>query len=288
MSICLSTLDIRSEFVESHDEYLSIGVETASSSNVLFIGLARNLESKLNQNIEHIYSLKNLFKNLDVFIYENDSIDDTSAILEVAHKKYNLHYISENLDTKQYGSVKVRERVRLLSDYRNKCITKINQLISNNIIINPDYVIVIDLDFKQYSKESIIHSIGWMNKNPQTKACAGNAFEPKIFGGSHNITWNYDSWAFRLNWWEDLQNYNTSSTIHQDLMYWFGLWIPPVGSDPIRVNSAFGGSCIYKSNYYLSGKYDCYDCEHVCFHKYLYDNFKDFELRLNPAQIMIF
>lgn len=285
MSVSLSTLNIRSEFIESYDRYVSIGLDVASNSNILYVGLVRNAGSILENNIDYIYKHKKLFKNLDLLIYENDSTDNTKSILEIAHKKYNLYYVSENLDTKQYGPVKVRERIKLLSSYRNKCINKINELVANNNI-NPDYIVVIDLDFKEYYNEGIIHSLGWMNENPQTKACAGNSFEPKTFG-NYPITWNYDSWAFRLNWWEDLQNYNNPNT-HQDLMYWFGLWIPPVGSDPIKVNSAFGGSCIYKSNYYLNSKYDSYDCEHVCFHKYLYDNFKDFELRLNPAQIMIF
>lgn len=286
MTIDLSSLSIIPEFVESYDRYVSTGLNVALNSNILYLGLVRNSESVLEKNIEYLYKHKKLFKNLDLFIYENDSIDNTKNILKEANKKFNINYISENLDTKQYGSVKSRERIKLLSSYRNKCIIEINKLISNNIIIKPDYIVVIDLDFKIYYNEGILHSLGWMENNPNTKACAGSSFESKIFG-NHPITWNYDSWAFRLNWWADLQNYNNLKT-HQDLMHWFGCWIPPVGCDPIKVNSAFGGSCIYKSDYYLGGKYDYYDCEHVCFHKYLYSNFKDFELRLNPAQIMIF
>jgi hypothetical protein len=255
-------------------------------SIAIIVGVCQGLKSINNHSMGNYCEYPNLISYLFFYnINENDSNDNTKKILEQASKKYNLHYLSEDLNTRQYGSVKVKERINLLSDYRNKCIEKIKELINNNTITNPDYIIVVDLDFKEFFNEGIIHSIGWMKENPSTKACAGNSFEPKTFGG-HPITWNYDSWAFRLNWWEDIQKYNNPNT-HQDLMYWFGLWVPPVGCDPIKVNSAFGGSCIYKSEYYLKGHYDSYDCEHVCFHKYLHDNFEDFELRLNPSQIML-
>jgi hypothetical protein len=285
MTNYLTALDIRKEFIESYDRYVSIGLDKASDTNILYIGLVRNLEKVLEKNIQYIYQHKKIFQNLDLFIYENDSTDNTKSILESAKKQYNISYITEDLQTQQYGSVKNKERIRLLSEYRNKTIQYVNTLINNNTIINPDYIVVIDLDFKQFYNEGILHSLGWMTENTNIKACAGNSFQFKKFN-NYPITWNYDSWAFRLNWWEDLQRHNTTS--HQDLMYWFGLWTPPVGSEPIRVNSAFGGSCIYDSKYYLQGKYDYYDCEHVCFHKYLYSNFEDFEMRLNPAQIMIF
>lgn len=285
MAISPSALSIKSEFIESYDKYISIGMETITDTNILYTGIIRNAESVLDNNLNYIYKHKKIFKNLDIFIYENDSTDNTTSILEKHKQNNNLHYISETLNTRQYGSVKSRDRIQLLSNYRNKSLVKIKELIANKIIVMPDYIVVIDLDFQNFNNEGILHSIGWMKENPTTKACAGMSLQSKLLG-NYPITWNYDCWAFRLNWWSDLQDYNNNT--HQDLMYWFGMWVPPIGSDPLRVNSAFGGSCIYNSTYYLQGQYDAYDCEHVCFHKYLYDNFTDFELRFNPAQVMIF
>jgi hypothetical protein len=74
-----------------------------------------------------------------------------------------------------------------------------------------------------------------------------------------------------------------------DPMFWFGCWIMPTGSSPITVNSAFGGSCIYRSNIYFEANYDFMDCEHVCFHYNLYSSKNiNFRLILNPSQQMVF
>jgi hypothetical protein len=44
--------------------------------------------------------------------------------------------------------------------------------------------------------------------------------------------------------------------------------MPPVGSPPSLVSSAFGGMAIYRTDAYLAGTYDgTTDCEHVPFHK---------------------
>jgi hypothetical protein len=45
-------------------------------------------------------------------------------------------------------------------------------------------------------------------------------------------------------------------------------WMPPVGSPPALVSSAFGGMAIYRTDAYLAGTYDgTTDCEHVPFHQ---------------------
>ena len=96
--------------------------------------------------------------------------------------------------------------------------------------------------------------------------------------------WNYDSWAFRFNLWDDTQLYYKA--YFRDPMTWFGLWQPPIGSDIIPVYSAFGGSCIYRTPKYIKGNYEGPDCEHVNFHKSMLDY--NFALYMNPSQFMVF
>ena len=71
---------------------------------------------------------------------------------------------------------------------------------------------------------------------------------------------HYDCWALRLNsYWDDYTN---------GLGGWKHQWMPPVGSPPVLVSSAFGGFAIYRNEAYLAGTYDgTRDCEHVPFHK---------------------
>ena len=68
---------------------------------------------------------------------------------------------------------------------------------------------------------------------------------------------------------------------------WGYSWLPPVGSNPAIVASAFGGLCIYRTEAYLRGTYAGEeDVEHVPFHqsiaKATYQN-----IYLNPSQRMI-
>jgi hypothetical protein len=69
---------------------------------------------------------------------------------------------------------------------------------------------------------------------------------------------HYDAWALRLN--SDWDDYTAG------VGGWKQQWLPPVGSPPIPVASAFGGMAIYDTHAYLHGIYDGSDCEHVTFH----------------------
>lgn len=281
-------LFIRSEFLEEYKKIVSYGLEESKKLNILYIGLTRNNEKSLLRNINYIQSNKNLFNTSNIFIYENDSVDNTKNILDdLSKNNNNFHYISKDIGSKQFGSVKSVQRIQLLSSYRNDLKNEITNKINENTIPKPDYIIVLDLDFVKFFHEGLIHSIGYMKHiDPLTKACAGFSYEVKQINGSESrVLWNYDCWAFRLNHWDDSQKYNTQE---YDNMLWFGFWTPQVGSDPIVVNSAFGGSCIYDADYYLSGAYGYTDCEHVCFHKDLKDKRPDFKLRCNPSQVMLF
>ena len=70
-------------------------------------------------------------------------------------------------------------------------------------------------------------------------------------------------------------------------MFWFTFYIIPVGTNPHKVLSAFGGSCVYKTKDYLLGKYSGGDCEHVNFHKSIKEKNPDFNLYVNPSQVFI-
>ena len=63
--------------------------------------------------------------------------------------------------------------------------------------------------------------------------------------------------------------------------------MPPVGSPPFPMNSAFGGLCVYRTGAYLGGRYSGKnaDCEHVNFHRELAD--KGWDLYLNPGSVYV-
>jgi len=98
----------------------------------------------------------------------------------------------------------------------------------------------------------------------------GEDKQPKLAKG-----WtHYDAWALRLNSaWDDYT---------AGLGGWKHQWIPPVGSPPVHVVSAFGGMCIYDTYAYLKGTYHGRDCEHVPFHQTMAER-TGLRLYLDPA-----
>jgi hypothetical protein len=272
------------EFQEIYNYYTNIGKQEFINKDIVIVGLARNLEGKIKQNIHNLHNFFMHAKNISYFIYENDSEDSTPQILsEIKQEIKNFDFISEKLNLKKFGSVKSKERTHRLAEHRNKCLEYIKIHHSSS-----DYTCVIDLDYDNLSFNGVLNSIGHL-KQISIDGIVGNSFQFKnsfdTISFDNNLLWNYDSWAFRFNWWEDLQNYSQYFSI--DPMLWFGLFCLPIGSNPFRINSGFGGLGIYKTKKYILGKYSGDDCEHVCFHKYLSEN-ADFKLYMNPSQVMVF
>lgn len=277
------------EFQDQYQTHIELGRKYIASQNITVLGLARNIGNVLYDNILTIDSLRKYCKNLTYFIYENDSIDNTVEILKNFKDSLSgFTYKSETLDLEHFthnienkSRLKSTDRTKNLARHRNTCLdyAKENHLDS-------DFIIVMDVDFKQFNLNGILNSFGWF-ANDYTDAMAGNSFEVRpIFSSSKdNHLWNYDCWAYRGSWWEDLQKY--SKAYQYDPMMWFGFWQPPIGSPPIKVNSAFGGIGIYKTSLLYKVSYEGYDCEHVCLHKNLYSTQSNFRLHLNPSQIMV-
>ena len=262
---------------EIYREKIEIGKKLASESTIGVAGLARNIENVFSRNTTFLKeNFLSSFKDYEFFVYENDSEDETLEILEEWSKDSKHRYISEKLGSKKFGTSTTQERLDVMSNGRNVCL--------NNLSQNHDYILVVDLDFISLETDGLFNSIGWL-KEDYIGAMSGFSFhyrtQPLPDGlKTKNPMWtNYDSWAYRHTYWEDLYT--------QGQMYWFWWWLPPAGSIPWSVNSAFGGSCIYKSKYYFSAEYSNEDCEHVTHFYNIKKNNPEFNLFVNPSQRMI-
>jgi hypothetical protein len=273
------------EFEKIYEQNCIAGKSFLSSKNIVITGLIRNVGDKLESNLQSLNFLEENSKSVKYFLYENDSSDNTVEILNsTKSQKNNFYFKSETLNLPKFGSVKNKKRTEALSSHRNTCLKYIENNWSDS-----DYVIVIDLDFKMISINGILNTFGLFQTFKFIDAMAGNSFELKTMdmqNPNYKQIWNYDSWAYRGNWWEDLHKYPECFK-NYDPMLWFGHWHPPIGSPPIPANSAFGGCCIYKTSKFISGRYEGHDCEHVCFHKNIFTN-HGLNLYINPSQIMLF
>ena len=277
------------EFEKQYKKYIHLGQQYIRDQNISILALVRNVGNVLYDNISAIDTIRSDCKNLSYFIYENDSTDNTvSALKQLEVDISNFKYQSEKLQLKHFShqlenklELKSEERTQNLAKHRNVCLDYAKENFSDS-----DFIIVMDMDFQEFNLNGIFNSFGWFSED-YTDAMVGNSFEdrPIFLHSTNNNLWNYDCWAYRGSWWEDLQKY--SKAYQYDPMMWFGFWQPPIGSPPIKINSAFGGIGIYKTSFLYQVSYEGYDCEHVCLHKNLYSTQSNFRLHLNPSQIMV-
>ena len=250
---------VEGEWLEQFNEATLLGRHTAANSSVVFIGMARSIESVLPWSIERIQVMGKLFRSWHAVVVENDSNDGTKDIL---HAWQASDPARVRVTCADYGRPHLhgfeRDRVERYAQYRNE-----GRLMAQEIAPNADYVIVLDLDaWGGYSHLGVLNSICWLERI-LTAGCMASVSLFEILdnlGETHLC--HYDQWAFR---WE--------SYTHR-IREWFTRWIPPIGSPPMLVKSAFGGLCVYKGAPFYASHYfsEDGDIEHVGLHKSLKAN----------------
>jgi hypothetical protein len=80
-----------------------------------------------------------------------------------------------------------------------------------------------------------------------------------------------------MSWWRDRKG--------EIGMGWFQHMMMPIGAPPMRMNSAFGGLCLYRTDAFLSSRYQGGDCEHVHFHRGMAA--AGYDLYLNPGSVYV-
>lgn len=275
-----SSIDISPEFNDLYHSQAINGYSFIQDKKICVVGIARDVSSTINNAVEKILRLQPLVSDIDLLVVENDSSDDTKDKLKNLKNTYNnFDYLSNDYNLPKFGTVKNKERTTALANHRNIYIEHLNK--SNK---RYDHIIVCDWDFIDFNIDGLMNTFGWLSQYQNIKAMCGISVRyQNVLSPNHKNYWNYDCWAYRGNWWIDKQ----TEVNDTNSMLWFGFWIPPVGSPPLRVNSGFGGMCVYESSYILANKYEGYDCEHVCLHKNIYSNYSNFQLFINPSQIML-
>lgn len=237
-----------------------IGLEKMESKEVLIVGLVRDSEKALPQNIWRIERLGKMFKSYNVFLYENDSVDKTKDILIKWSQNNNRISTSLNtLEKKRHDQDKSEERRTDMAFYRNKYVEEIHVRGGSY-----DYVIVYDFDILGgFSYEGVANSIGW-----DYDITGSNSI---IYQDDH-IQY-YDSYA--------LEMYEDKTQEEKNLLSFSR------GDEPVEVKSCFGGMAIYKQECSRSGfNYTADDCDHKTLHKEMRDY--GFRVYLNPSQIVLY
>lgn len=242
-------------------ENILSGKKICKDSKILFCGIARNVEKTLKNNLNRINYIRKYFKESDIFIYENDSIDNTVDIL----KNESISYISENRNDSNYRE-KIESgedsnhfnRCKILSSCRNKYIAYAREYCKQY-----DYICVLDWDIRGWSYKGFYDSIFRLYFNNSLASVSAYG----VLSDYNNLTllednpYNllmYDSFAFRPR--------GFVGPLYQEIQSRFNYY---KFKTPVLVRSNFGGMAIYKYNILSSFEYStnqiegCVNSEHV-------------------------
>ena len=259
------------DYVDSYKEHVEFGRVEARRQKLAIVAICRNAMPHLRNTLMLVDELAGLWRDCSLYVYENDSTDETAGVLDDFAIRQWVTVEHDTLGGEDSRGFEPERTVRLA-----KCRTRCQEWVRRHAA-DAGYVMVLDTDpHGGFSVDGVLNSLGWFCE------MLGESFHRRQPGAmaSHSLFFReeavgygvaaYDAWAGRLNFWEDRRD-------HQ----WFHLLLPPVGSPPIPMNSAFGGLCLYRREAYLAGVYEGGDCEHVFHHKAMQK--AGYQLFLNPG-----
>jgi len=226
---------------------------------IFVVGTARDCASTLENDVLRV---TNAFGNkfeLHWLIVESDSSDNSIEILESLKSRFgNFNYKSLSNLSHLYS-----ERTERLAICRNEYLKEIRGLDQSF-----EFVVVMDFDGinSMLTSQSIESCWAIKDWTVQTANQAGPYFD--IWALRHN-SWCPNDWITDFNVLRE-QGMKTSKALRISL-YGKMVTIPPK-SNPIEVDSAFGGFAMYKKECLSTGTYIGMVegkpvCEHVSLHK---------------------
>jgi len=221
-------------------------------SEVSICGLARNLAHILPLNIYRIEHIASLFAFAKIYVYENDSTDDTVEILaDWARRNPQVKFQSETIGYAPLIQNRSQYRTERMAAARNKLLNLAKE-------DRTHYVLLIDLDLTGFlSPEGLCSAVFFIDRYKADMIGANSIIMQPVEGGFTQLY--YDSWAYR-EW--DLGPHSDYE-INQKRFF--------RGQDPIKLHSCFGGAGLYRWESLMDLEYEGWDCEHVCIHKKMRD-----------------
>jgi hypothetical protein len=262
-----------------------------SKLKFLVVGTISNASKRFQPDMDKIAVALSSLGRVEYFLVESDSHDSTPRILKTL-KAENLDF-----DFKSLGELRTRfpDRIERIRHCRNVYVEYIRNKYSER---KWDYVVVADLDGmnSRVTTAGVKSSISKMNN-----------WDALFANQKHGY---YDLFALRSSDWVECDllkilrvdegagqeksqkrnplGYLRNQKIRQEVLYSKMRRIPR-DSEVIRVDSAFGGLGIYKTEMFLEFDYSLTDgelpdgSEHLTFHQKCID--EGFSLGINPEMI---
>lgn len=262
-------LPVDDEWQGLFEEVTAEGREAAASMHVTVCGMARDIAGILPVTFARLANICQCFADFGMVFVENDSRDATKQILKTLEKDnpgrvvslcedYNWPHLHgwEPERVQRYAMLRNKYRDAAMQHYRGT-----------------DMILAVDLDcWGGWSLDGLMNGIGWMKRKHNAACMASTSlFQGVDFDGHHGFA-HYDTWALRVHGWK------------HELTPWKTMWLPPPGSPPIELYSAFGAAAWYRPEAFWENEYKSIDgdIEHAGLHRSMIVN--GWSIYLNPAQ----
>jgi len=249
----------------SFNELLLRGRTITSESSVVIAGLAQNLSSNYKNIRRIIGDISSLFKSYSVILYENDSSDNSPALLnQWKNEDQNFNYISERLNLSHNNKTVNLDRIQHLSSFRNKYM----EWIATSSCSTSDFLIVLDTDITDIYLNGLISSFGY------------------------GEIWNCITSNGLSNYKDQVVYYDIESLAIGNVVQNDHVRMPfPITQGLIPIRSGFGGLAIYRMCNVVNKRYGLHTInhkgqdipvvEHIVFNEGLHFIF------INPYQVVL-
>lgn len=251
-------------------------MKAPQQSEILVLGLARNIESVLGREVTSIQIALRPFRSVRFLVLESDSSDNTLAVLrDLNESRTNFEFLS--LGTLQHI---FPNRIDRLTHCRNELMK-----VAARYRESCDYVALADLDGvnNEISEEGVMSCWKYSKWDVMT---------------ANQRCGYYDAYALRHpqlspnDCWQEYKRLRKSGLhpmrARRAAVSSRQIYISE-DYDLVEVESAFGGFAIYTKEAYFSSSYSSLDkngeitCEHVTFHSAMRD--QGFKIYINPKMV---
>ena len=271
-------------------------LERCKNTNIMFCGIAKDCGEHLERNIQRIQRTAKYFKDYKVFIYENNSTDETKDILR-EYESENFKIMLDDIEDPNRQDMVCGnhyERCKRIAEARNKYMNFVSRNYENYEI-----TAIIDLDIiGGWSYNGLLRSLSDLN---DTQVCVSSygaisviksplCFKKK-FESANDLKYMYDSFAFR-NYQHYMleQKLGTPISIIKNIQATHNLIDRPKQNTVIMSN--FNGLALYNSKSIKDLRYktrfneELADSEHVCFHRDLLNTNDEYRIIMSSNMVV--
>jgi len=244
---------------------------------ILLVGTVSNVARSIEDELNVVLKALSIFKGVEVYLVESDSIDSTTEILGQMKKTHeNFDFVSKGMLSKKFPN-----RIDRISYCRNTYVEHIRE---NYETQRWNYIAVADLDgmnFKLTSKgvkSCFTNDLNWSGIMANQKngyydlyaLRAQNWVEEDIFKQLDRLKRNLAlPKRYKNSFFDFLSNFYHYDRLRQEVIYSKMINIKK-NSAFINVFSAFGGFAIYKPEVFFNSDYsitpNSFESEHIAFH----------------------